>query len=166
MSADLALSLRIAKSLEAKLRLITLDPPRRNEIEPLFTARVVTPIVSEFANALDPERCIVRGHGASPASLVTVAGIRFIPDVELLVDQQRSAAIEVKFLTASSRQHSLTTAIGQAAIYQLSGFRVAIALLLDYETTYYARPQFTREPHDVSIILKRRNHLGQFVGEK
>jgi hypothetical protein len=116
-----------------------------------------------LAETLDPNRCIVRGHGANPASLIIFAGMQFIPDAEMLVDHHRALAIEVKFLR-NAWQKSLTNAIGQAAIYGFVGYAASSALLLDYRATAKADDfNFLGQKYGLSIIFKRRNHFGQFV---
>ena len=127
---------------------------------------MITPVLLRLSVQLDRNRCIVRGHGASPASLITFAGMQFIPDVELLVDNQRALAVEVKFLR-NARQKALTNAIGQAAIYGFAGYVSSTALLLDYSAKADSIEfDHLGKRYGLSIIIKRRNHVGQFVCKK
>lgn len=139
------------------------------ESEPSYTSLVVQPCLLEVWRRLEIPGLVVGGHGGAPAHAVSFMGLQFIPDAEITYRGSRLLAIETKFIRPANRQHQITVAIGQATIYSLAGFDSSVALLLDFATTTYLadKPQVSELGQGrVSLVVKRRNHLGEFVSQQ
>lgn len=140
-----------------------------NEAEPAYTARVVQPVVNSLIRKIDVPGLVVGGHGMGPAHSVYFMGLEFIPDSEVTYRGNKMLAIENKFIGSVNRQRQITAAVGQAMIYTLAGYEFSIGLLLDTQTSSYV--PYERNGLDfrstlTRFVIKRRNHLSQFVSEQ
>lgn len=139
------------------------------EAEPLYTARAVQPILARVAKSIGIPGLVVGGHGMGPTHEASLMGLRFIPDAEVSFRGQRMIAIENKFIGTAHRQRQITSAIGQATMYALAGYRFSIGLMLDACTVSYPnyKDSDLRVPSEqIRFLIKRRNHIGQFVSEQ
>jgi hypothetical protein len=158
----------VAELVYKALNGAVLAAPSPAEGEPSYTARVVQPILVALAAKLDIPGLVVGGHGTGPVHTVSFMGLQFIPDSELSYRGTRLIAIENKFIGVPHRQRQLTATIGQTAIYRLAGFEYAVGMLLDLATTTYSgydKTPLNVDDRSVRFIVKRRNHLGQFVSQ-
>ncbi len=105
--------------------------PQDGEGEPTYTARVLMPIVEGVRDHIGIEGVILAGEGTSRVVPTYLLGHRFYPDIALSFYGRRLAAYEVKFLRASGRPNSMSTAIGQCLLYQLDRYPRARAVLID-----------------------------------
>ncbi len=139
-----------------------------NETEPQYTQRVLQPIARRILTEIEAPGMVCGGDGGVPTHRTNMLGMTFAPDLEFSYRGQRLVAIENKFVTYKHRQRSIASAMGQALVYRIGGFPLCIVLLLDLVTSSYANsiraaPRLSTD--DIRIIVKRRNHLGQFVSE-
>jgi hypothetical protein len=146
-----------------------LPEPELKETEPAYTARIVQPVLNALIKKIDVPGLVVGGHGMGPAHSVYFMGLEFIPDAEITYRGDKMLAIENKFIGSLHRQRQITGAVGQAMIYALGGYEYSIGLLLDTQTSSYIpyqgngldfRSNLTR------FVIKRRNHIGQFISEQ
>lgn len=92
-------------------------------------------------------------------------GLEFYPDVDISYRGSRLLAIENKFLDIN-RQRDITNAIGQASIYTIGGYLFAATLLLDRLLNSYLGYDARRivlGNEQLRVLIKRRNHLGDFI---
>jgi hypothetical protein len=106
--------------------------PFDHESEPAYTANVLMPIAEGLRHRLGIEGVTLAGEGTSRVVPTYLLGHRFYPDIALSFYGRRLAAYEVKFLRASGRPNSMSTAIGQCLLYQLDRYPRARAVLIDW----------------------------------
>jgi hypothetical protein len=105
--------------------------PQVGESELAFTRRCLSGQVRSAIDALGIRGLVVAGAGANPIRPVALYGQRFYPDLALFYYRSRVTAVEVKYLGRSQRENAVTTALGQAYVYQCGGYPLTAALLID-----------------------------------
>src|SRR4051812_37426783 len=72
--------------------------PELNEAEPAFTGSVLLPQVGGMVAGLNTPGIVVRADGGVPTRPVSFFNVAFYPDLEIAYFDNRSLAVEVKFL--------------------------------------------------------------------
>ncbi|MBK5198714.1 MAG: hypothetical protein JJE37_10620 [Methyloceanibacter sp.] len=80
---------------------------------------------------IDISGLTLMGDGAASPPVITLPSCEFHPDIALLYHRARLVAFEVKYLRSSVRQQSLSSAIGQAALYKAQGYDAVGVILVD-----------------------------------
>ena len=109
--------------------------PRGDQPEPSYTGDVVLPRVEEFTKNLGKDFLVVRGDGGVPPLPLTIDGLQFFPDLEIVSFTDRYIALEVKILRGGDFTGALTKALGQALIYRTLGVRDSHVVLIDHRYT-------------------------------
>lgn len=122
-----ALSRRVTECL---LR-IPWRRPLAGESEPKFTGSVILPAVEGMLQSLRTPGLVLRGDGGNSPRPVSYFGVEFYPDLEIGFFDQRTLAVEVKFVRDVDPSGSISKALGQALIYQAGGFPVVHTVLIE-----------------------------------
>lgn len=144
-----------------RLRLAPLEAPQPHESEPAYTARCLQVLVREELERLGIHGLIYAGAGGGPVRPVYLLGLRFYPDLTVLLHGERLIALEVKYLRRGQRQNSLATALGQASLYRLAGYRRVAMFVVDVENRIEAdeldnATELLRQTSFVDLIVRRR----------
>jgi hypothetical protein len=99
--------------------------------ETQFTGEQVYPRLKKFIESLKHRSLIVRADKNSPPRSLSLHGLTFVPDVEVVEFSDRHLAIEVKFLRDADPSGSLAKAIGQGLLYKSLGFAYSHLLVID-----------------------------------
>jgi hypothetical protein len=113
-----------------------LRTPDAGETEAQFTGSTLAPVISRMVQTLSQsgvEGLRSTGDGAAGVTPVSFLGKLFYPDIALHHFQEDLIACEVKFLRSGQRQSSIASALGQASLYSLAGYRFALVFLLDID---------------------------------
>ena len=143
------------------LRTAELPLPSSGESEFAYTRRCISGQVRDLIDALAIRGLVVGGAGASPVRPVALYGQRFYPDLAVFYFRTRVLAIEVKYLGRTQRQNSITTALGQAYVYQCGGYPLTAALLIDLAGGMtdgdVRHAEKVSRSEGIPIILRRRS---------
>lgn len=112
-----------------------LPQPRVDQPETNYTGEVILPRVEDFTRNLGKDFLVVRGDGGVPPLPLTIDGLQFFPDVEIVSFTDRYISLEVKILRGGDFTGALTKALGQALIYRTLGVRESHVLLVDSRST-------------------------------
>ncbi len=105
--------------------------PLEGESEPRYTGSVLLPAVMRMIEALDKPGLVVRADGGAPPRPLSLFNVEFYPDLELAYFDNRSLAVEVKYVRSSDPTGSISKALGQALIYRARGFPRVHVVLID-----------------------------------
>jgi hypothetical protein len=122
---------RLARRVLSVLASYRFRSPIAGETEPAYTARVLMPALRSALQSADLRQVVLSGDGITPAPSVAFWGLEFKPDIALSLDGRRLCAFEVKYLSVSARQDSLTKAIGQAHLYRILGYPAVCVWLIE-----------------------------------
>lgn len=109
-----------------------LPAPRRGETEPQYVARCMLPIARNCLRLYRDLAC--DGQGGQQVSPVSYLGLKFFPDLTVKRFGQKILAIEVKYLRRPNLQASVSTAVGQALIYQHAGYAKSAVFLVSVDS--------------------------------
>lgn len=122
---------RLMEFVVSEFREVPLEAPLPIESETAYTRRCLVSLVRGVLARLAIEGLVDAGIGSAPVQPVPLFGLLFFPDLTVTFHGRRILAFEVKFLGATGRQYSVSTALGQTYLYQQAGYRRAGTLLLD-----------------------------------
>lgn len=107
------------------------EPSILSSQETAFTGGVLLPRVRDWVGSLGHRSLSLRADGGVPPGAISLAGLDFVPDLEIREFESKLLAIEVKYLRDSDPSGSLAKSIGQAVLYKTLGFEYSCVLLVD-----------------------------------
>jgi hypothetical protein len=113
------------------LRNLRLPIPEDGQSERSYTGRVLLPLTSGWVENIGVPSLFVRADGGVPTLPLSLEGMFFYPDIEIVEHGARYIAVEVKFLTEAHSTGALSKAVGQAAMYRSLGFASAQVMVID-----------------------------------
>lgn len=104
--------------------------PADLEIEPKFVAREIIPRLKDVLKPISILR--IEGEGVRRARASRLFGCSFYPDISVMQGSDRLIAFEAKYIPRepASAQGNIASAIGQAEIYRLNGYRRSGIILI------------------------------------
>lgn len=89
------------------------------------------PVIGRLIRELNHDGLKLRGDGEERPDYVTLGHLKFTPDVAISHNHTREIAVECKFISSWSVNNSISTAIGQAVLYQNLGYRLSMVILIE-----------------------------------
>lgn len=124
----------LADRVVAALASGSLPEPASEEAETSYTARAIFPALADSVDALEIDGLLLKADGGPTVAPMAFLGQRFRPDFTLTYrGRELLVAGEVKFLRSSNRSGSISTALGQALLYNAAGFSQAVVVLVDHD---------------------------------
>jgi hypothetical protein len=110
-----------------------LHPPLATtaETEPKFTASALLPWLQSRVEILNKGGLYVRGDGGPVIKPVIWEGVPFLPDLSVVMGDDKYVAFEVKLLRDQDPGGSLSKAIGQTLLYSKLGYSYSFGLIFD-----------------------------------
>lgn len=121
---------RIADLIIEAIRSGSIDGPERDEKEPAFTARALTPVIASLFRRREIRELAVGGDGGGPVPRVYFLGTEMRPDIAINLYSERLVAIEVKLFRGGRIADIVCRALGQALLYRASGYDLVLVLIV------------------------------------
>lgn len=113
------------------------------ETEPKFTANVLLPWLRLKVESVNKAGLYVRGDGGPVIKPVVWEGVPFLPDLSIVMGDDKYVAFEVKLLRDQDPGGSLSKAVGQTLLYSKLGYSYSFGLVFDCRTSTNKGDHFT-----------------------
>lgn len=113
---------------------IRIDYEVKGQLERSLTKSQIGPALQNFVNSLMMPQLIVRFDGHKAVRPLLRHGMTFLPDAQVILGNQKVAAIEVKILRDKDPSGCLSKAIGQTHLYHALGFEMSLGVIVDART--------------------------------
>lgn len=132
---------RLAVLVSEWLDALRLEAVPAAETEPKFTAQVLLPWLKRHVDSLKKNGLYIRGDGGPIIKPVIWEGVPFLPDLAIVMGEEKYISFEVKLLRDQDPGGSLAKAVGQTVLYSRFGYHYSFGLVFDCRSSRGTAPE-------------------------